>query len=300
MLDVILALLPALGASVYYFGPRTLALAVVCMGSCVLAEYGARKIMKRDRTIGDLSAAVTGLLLALNLPSTLPFWIAALGGIFAIVVVKQFFGGLGQNFANPAMAARIMLVVSFAAQMTAWTKPCTFFSADATATATPMRLLSESGRTPNMEALPSLFDLFIGKIGGSMGETCAVALLLGGIYLIARRVISPVIPLSFIGTVAVLSFFWSGPLGAVYGVLGGGLLLGAIFMATDYVTSPLHWSGRLIFGVGCGVLTCLMRFFGNMPEGVSFAILLMNLLTPLIDRVCLPKTFGKEKRNGKK
>jgi len=292
MLDVCLALLPALAAAVWYFGTRALALIVVSVLSCVGFEALMRVIMKKDQTIGDLSAVVTGLLLAFNLPATLPLWMVPIGALAAIVVVKELFGGIGQNFANPAITGRIVLLLSFATQMTAWSAPSGHsWGADAIASATPLKIISGEG------ALPSLMDMFLGRHGGSLGETCALALLLGGIYLCVRKVISPLIPVCFVGTVAVFSFFYGGMDAnfMVYQILGGGLLLGAVFMATDYSTSPAYWKGKIVFAVGCGLITCLIRFYGNMPEGVSFAILLMNLLVPLIERACAPKAFGKEK-----
>jgi electron transport complex protein RnfD len=289
MLDVCLALLPALAASVWFFGARVLAVTAVAVLSCVGFEALMRIIMKREQTIGDFSAVVTGLLLAMNLPSTLPLWMIPIGALAAIVVAKQLFGGIGQNFANPAITGRIVLTLSFTTQMTAWVSPG--WGADAVASATPLKLIATGG------ALPSLLDMFLGRHGGSLGETCALALLIGGIYLCVRKVITPLIPLCFLGTIAVFSLFyghfdWNF---VAYQLLGGGAVLGAIFMATDYSTSPAYWKGQIVFAVGCGLVTCLIRFFGNMPEGVSFSILLMNLLTPHIDKAFAPKPFGKEK-----
>ena len=292
MLDVCLALLPALGAAIWYFGTRALAVTAISVISCVGFEALMRVIMKKKQTIGDLSAVVTGLLLAFNLPVTLPLWMIPIGALAAIVVVKELFGGIGQNFANPAITGRIVLLLSFATQMTAWSAPNGHsWGADAVAGATPLKIISGEG------ALPSLMDMFLGRHGGSLGETCALALLLGGVYLCVFKVITPLIPLCFIGTVGVFSLFYGHfDLNFVaYQLLGGGLLLGAIFMATDYSTSPAYWKGKIVFAVGCGLITCLIRFYGNMPEGVSFAILLMNLLAPLIERAFAPKAFGKEK-----
>lgn len=287
MLDVIIALAPALVASVILFGLRALVVTAVSVGAAVLAEYLSRKIMKRPNSIGDLSAVVTGMLLAFNLPVSIPLWIAALGSAIAIVVVKQFFGGIGQNFVNPALAGRIILMVSFPAQMTKWTMPLTSWSGvDAVTTATPLGILNEGGG----EALPPLLDLFFGVRGGCLGETCAVALLLGGVYLVARRVINPIIPLCYVGTAALLSLAFG--LDPLMQILSGGLLLGAIFMATDYATSPLTNWGKVIFGVGCGVLTMVIRQFGSLPEGVSFSIVLMNILVPYIERLTRPVPFG--------
>jgi len=303
MLDVCLALLPALGAAVWRFGTRALVVTAVSVASCVGFEALARWIMKRPQTAGDCSAAVTGLLLAFCLPATLPLWMIPIGALVAVVIVKELFGGLGQNFANPAATARIALLLSFPVQMTAWNAPnghswgLGLVESDAIASATPLKALAAG----EMGGLPSLPDMFLGRHAGSLGEVCAAALLLGFVLLCVRRVIVPVIPLCFVGTVAVFSLF----VGhfdmnfVAYELLGGGLLLGAIFMATDYTTSPVSLKGRLVFGVGCGLVTCLIRFYGNMPEGVSFAILLMNLLVPHIEKLCAPKPFGKEKRHAK-
>ena len=292
MLDVCVALLPAFAASVWLFGGRALIVTVTAVASCVGFEALMRLVMKRNQTVGDLSAVVTGLLLAMNLPATLPLWMVPLGSLVAIVIVKQLFGGIGQNFANPAITARIVLMLSFTSQMTSWNFPTGHsWGADAIATATPLKLITEGA------ALPGLWDMFIGKHGGSLGETCALALLLGGVYLCIRKVISPLIPACFIGTVAVFGLFYGhfDMRFVAYELLAGGLLLGAIFMATDYATSPPHWKGKIVFAVGCGLVTCLVRFFGKMPEGVSFSILLMNLLSPLIEKAFAPKPFGKEK-----
>ena len=289
MLDVIIALMPALAASIVIFGPRVLAVTATTVITAVLSEYIARKVMKRNNTVGDLSAVVTGLLLAFNLPVSIPLWIAAVGSIIAIIVVKQFFGGIGQNFANPAITARIILLLSFAKKMGDWTAPLSWRT-DAVSTATPLASLA-SGET---EGLPSMLDMFLGVRAGSLGETCALALIVGGIYLVARRVISPAIPLSFIGTVAVIMLIaGKGNLEFVaYQLMGGGLLIGAIFMATDYSTSPISFAGKIVFGIGCGILASLIRLFASMPEGVSFAILIMNLLVPHIEALTKPKPFG--------
>ncbi|MBQ4569751.1 MAG: RnfABCDGE type electron transport complex subunit D [Ruminococcus sp.] len=287
MLDVIISLLPASAASVVFFGWRALMLIGVCVFTCVFTEYICRIVMKRSQTIGDLSAAVTGLILALNLPSTLNPLIAIFGSVAAIVVVKQMFGGIGMNFVNPAMAARIILMVSFPTAMTNWVNT-QFAGVDAVSSATPMA--AEAGTYSYME-------LLFGNHGGSMGETCAVALILGGIYLVARRVISPVIPVVYIGTTAVLSFVLGQ--NPVQQVLSGGLLLGAVFMATDYTTSPITKWGKVVYAVGCGVMTVLIRTYAELPEGVSFSILLMNILTPLIESITTPKPFGASKE-GKK
>lgn len=303
MLDVILSLVPALVMSAVYFGTRALALAAVCVGTAVLSEYLARKIMKRDNTLGDLSAVVTGLILAFNLPATLPLWMAAIGSVIAIVIVKQMFGGIGQNFVNPAITARIILMMSFPSAMARWIVPfSSAWSPDAVTAATPMAILNGTADPAAVEGLPSLTQMLIGYHGGSMGEVCSVALLAGACYLLLRRVISPAIPVSFIGTVAVIMLIagkgnWQF---MVYELLGGGLILGACFMATDYSTSPINRKGRIIFGIGCGLITSVIRLFGSLPEGVSFSIILMNILVPHIERLTTPKPFGYEKPEKKK
>ncbi|MBP3696750.1 MAG: RnfABCDGE type electron transport complex subunit D [Clostridia bacterium] len=294
MLDVILSLIPALIAAIFIFGPRVIPVTAVSISSAVLAEYVSRKVMKRHQTIGDLSAVVTGLILALNLPVSIPYWIAAIGSIVAIVVVKQFFGGIGQNFANPAITARIVLLLSFGPQMGNWVTPLSWKTA-VTTSATPLAVgYGNAGA-------PSLTDMLLGLRGGCLGETCAVALILGGVYLIARKVISPAIPLTYIGTVALIMLIaGKGDLGFVaYQIMGGGLLLGAFFMATDYSTCPIKVRGKIIFGIGCGIITSLIRLFASMTEAVSFAILLMNLLVPFIDRATIPKPFGTPKKEKK-
>ncbi len=295
MLDVIIALIPSLIAAVVLFGPRVLAVTATTVITAVLSEFAARKVMKRHNTIQDLSAVVTGLILAFNLPVSIPLWMAAIGSFFAIVVVKQMFGGIGQNFANPAIVARIILLLSFGQAMGNWTAPLSW-KTDAVSTATPLAIIGgESG-----EALPSLLDMFLGIRGGCIGETCSVALIVGGIYLMARKVISYKIPVAFIGTVAVIMLI-AGKFDLeflAYELMGGGLLLGAFFMATDYSTSPIKSNAKIVFGVGCGLLTCVIRLFASLPEGVSFAILIMNLLVPHIETIMAPKPFGtvKEKK----
>lgn len=284
MLDVIIALVPASIASVIIFGPMSLMLIAVCIATCVLCEYFSRKIMKRDTTIGDLSAVVTGLLLALNLPVNINPLIAIFGCVVAIVVVKQMFGGIGMNFVNPALAARIVLLVSFPNAMMTWVDAFWYKNPDAVASATPL-----SCETP-----ASYMDLLLGTTGGSLGETCAVALVLGGIYLVIKKVISPIIPCVYILSSGLMALVvGEDPL---YQILSGGLLLGAIFMATDYATSPITKWGKVIFAIGCGVLTILLRTYSNMPEGVSFSIILMNILVPHIEALTTPKAFGKVKK----
>lgn len=291
MLDVIIALCPALVASVIIFGYKAAVLTAVCVASCVLFEFLFNKIVKKPGTVSDLSAVVTGMLLSFNLPVDLPIYMAVIGCFVAIVIVKCLFGGIGQNFANPAITARIVLMLSFTAAMTTWTEPLAWFKGgtDAVSSATPLGVISSGEGT-----LPSLLDMLLGVRGGCLGETCALALLLGGLYLICRGVIRPITPVCFIGTVAILSFFSGGfDINYVaYQVMGGGLILGAFFMATDYSTTPITDKGKVIFAVGCGLITFLIREFANYPEGVSFSILVMNCLTPLIDRFTAAKPFG--------
>lgn len=300
MLDVIIALCPALIASIVLFGYKAAVLTAVCVACCVLFEFLFNKIVKKPGTVSDLSAIVTGMLLSFNLPVDLPIYMAVIGSFVAIVIVKCLFGGIGQNFANPAITARIVLMLSFTAAMTTWTEPLAWLkgSTDAMTSATPLGVIS-SGEG----ALPSLMDMLLGVRGGCLGETCTAALLLGGIYLIIRGVIRPITPICFIGTVAVLSFFSGGfDLNFVaYQVMGGGLVLGAFFMATDYATTPMTDKGKVVFAIGCGLITFLIRQFANYPEGVSFSILVMNCLTPLIDRFTAAKPFGgiKPKKEGK-
>ncbi len=300
MLDVIIALCPALIASIVLFGYKAAVLTAVCVASCVLFEFLFNKIVKKPGTVSDLSAIVTGIILSFNLPVDLPIYMAVIGCFVAIVIVKCLFGGIGQNFANPAITARIVLMLSFTAAMTTWTEPFAWLKGgtDAMTSATPLGVIS-SGEG----SLPSLMDMLLGVRGGCLGETCTAALLLGGIYLIIRGVIRPITPICFIGTVAVLSFISGGfDLNYVaYQVMGGGLVLGAFFMATDYSTTPMTDKGKIIFAVGCGLITFLIRQFANYPEGVSFSILVMNCLTPLIDRFTAAKPFGgiKPKKEGK-
>lgn len=285
MLNVIIALLPALAAGCWFFGLRALLLAAVCVASCVLFEFLARKLMKRTNTIGDLSAAVTGLILALNLPVTLPIWMAVVGSFVAIVIVKQLFGGLGQNFANPAITARIVLMLSFPTAMTNWAIP--FFYKNGADVVT--------GATPLVSGDASYLDLFLGNVGGCIGETCAAALLVGGLYLAIRKIISLAAPLSFIGSLALFSFIAGDD--PLYAILSGGVFLGAFFMATDYATTPITTKGKIVFGLGCGIITFVIRHFGSYPEGVSFSILLMNVLTPFIEQLTRTKVFGAKKED---
>ncbi|MBQ3292536.1 MAG: RnfABCDGE type electron transport complex subunit D [Mogibacterium sp.] len=294
---VILALVPAWAASVYIFGFRALLLSVVCVAASVLFEYLYNMFMHKKQTVSDLSAALTGLLIAFNVPSSFPLWQAIIGCFFAIIVVKQLFGGIGRNFSNPAITARIFLFISFAANMSTWPLPRMQVTADAVTGATPLAIYAEG----SMDQLPTLGTLFLGFHGGSTGEVCALALIIGGVFLIIRKVISPIIPCAFIGTVFVFGFIATGSLQmALFHVLAGGVLLGAFFMATDYVTSPKLPLGQLIFGIGCGIITMSIRLFGSYPEGVSFSILLMNICTPLLNNLSY-KFYLKEggAKNGK-
>ena len=293
MLDVIIALIPTGLASIFFFGVKALILILTTVASCVLAEYLWCRIFKLPITTGDLSAVVTGLLLAYSLPPELPLWIAIIGGVFAIIVVKQLFGGLGQNFMNPALCGRAFLMASWPAFMTAWTSP-SLFGKDAISTATPLAILSTGDATQ----LPTVFDMFFGNTSGCLGETSAAMIILGGLYLLIRKVIPWRIPLFYILTSFVFGVLFAGSgltqnieISTIH-IMTGGLLLGAIFMATDYTTSPVTPLGHIIMGVGCGLITSLIRFFGGYAEGVTYAILIMNALTPLIDRYVRPRGFG--------
>lgn len=284
MRDVLIALCPALIASALIFGLRALLVTAVCVAFAVGGEWVFEKIVKKPNTIGDLSAAVTGVLLAFNLPVGIPLWQAAFGSLVAIIVVKQLFGGIGQNFANPAITARIIMLIAFSSTMTSWVFP------DAVSTATPLVALKGA---EGAQALPSLQNMLLGIRGGCLGETSAAALAIGGAYLLIRRVISWHTPAAFIGTVFIFTFLLKGELDySVYQVLSGGLVLGAFFMATDYSTTPNTDWGRVIFGVGCGLITVLIRVWGSYPEGVSFSILLMNILTPYISKATRKKPLG--------
>lgn len=286
MLDVIIALLPAGIYGCVMFGLHAALLIVCSVATAVLSEFVIRKIMKRDTTVGDLSAVVTGLILAYNLPPELPVWMAIIGAFTAIVVVKQCFGGIGCNFANPAIAARIVLLVSFPVQMTTWL-------VDGVTSATPLAQIADGSLSLSGGVVK---ELLIGPSVGCIGEVGRLWLIIGGLYLIIRRVITPVIPLCFIGSVGVMSLICGA--NPVLQMLSGGLMLGAIFMATDYATSPINPLGKVIFGVGCGVLTVIIRLYCNLPEGVSYSILIMNILTPLIERATYPKPFGTPPKRG--
>lgn len=295
MRDVVIALLPGMAASIYFFGIRALVVTLVTVLSCLISEYAANRIMKKPSSISDYSAVVTGMLLAFNLPPSIPLWVAAIGGIFAIVIVKQLFGGLGHNFMNPALAARAFLMASWPVAMTAWTAP----GADAISSATPLALIKKG--TEATGAQPSIMDLFIGNVGGCIGETSALALLIGAAYLVYRKVITLETPIAFIAALAVTTWIFGGDSvfsgNFIYHIFAGGLILGAFFMATDYTTSPVTFKGRVIMGIGCGLLTAIIRLYGGYPEGVSYSILLMNLAVPLIDRYTIPVSFGGEKAN---
>ncbi|BDF57696.1 electron transport complex subunit D [Christensenellaceae bacterium] len=285
MLDVIIALIPACIAAVYFFGIGCIATMALCIASAVGCEAAIQYFTKRAVTISDLSAVVTGLLLALNLPPNVPWYLPVCGSAFAIIIVKQCFGGLGHNFMNPALAARCFLLISWPVAMTTFVAP--FAGVDAVASATPLGVLHEGGT-----AIPPIMDMFMGEIGGSMGETSALALLIGGVYLLVRRVISLRIPLAYMGTVALITLLTGKPEMILFELFAGGLMLGAFFMATDYVSSPSSPKAQIVFGIGCGAITMIVRLWGGYPEGVSFSILFMNLLTPLLDKVLKPKVFG--------
>lgn len=293
MLDVIIALMPALIAGVLVFGMRALIVALTCVINSAAAEYIWCRILKKPNSTGDLSAVVTGLILALNVPASLPLWMAVIGSVFAIIIVKQFFGGIGHNFMNPALGARAFLMASWALAMTRWYTPGThlplFGVPDAVTSATPLA----AGSADKF----SYLTLFVGNHGGCIGETSALAILIGAAYLVIRRVIRLRVPLIFIGTVAVGTWIFGGSGGLftgdpLYQILSGGLMLGACFMATDYTTSPTTPKGQIVFALGCGIITVLIRIWGGYPEGVSYSILLMNVATPLIERLTAPKRYG--------
>ena len=300
MLDVIIALVPAMAFAVYQFGFRVLALIAVSVVSCVFFEWGYRKLMKKPDSIGDLSACVTGVLIAMVIPSSAPLWMPVVGAAFSIVVVKQLYGGIGKNFLNPALASRAFLMASWPVIMTTWAVPKALAgSVDAATMATPLSYMKAG------EALPDTFsyaNMLIGYVPGCIGEISAIALLIGGAYLLVRKVISWRIPVAFIGTVAVLTFVFPMNGAARFdwmltNVLSGGLLLGAFFMATDYSSSPVTLNGQLLYGFGCGALTVLIRYFGGFPEGVSYAILIMNLCAWAIDKGTRGRQFGVTKED---
>lgn len=287
MLDVLIALLPTTVAGVSFFGLPAVWTIATCVATCVVTEALCRLAMKRENTVGDLSAVVTGLLLALNLPAGLPLWMAVVGSVFAIGVAKQVFGGLGMNPFNPALAARAFMLISFTGPMTTWLKPLWWKTPEAMTTATPLVFVKYGPA----ERIPGLWDLLVGNMPGCIGEVSALALALGAAYLLVRKVITWHIPVAFLVTVAVYALV-AGRAPAHVEILTGGVMIGACFMATDYVTSPTTAKGKLVFGFGCGLLCMLIRQFGAYPEGCSFAILVMNALTPLINRGTQPRPFG--------
>lgn len=298
MRDVVIALLPATAYGIYIFGMNALMVCVVSIMTAILAEAGMQKIRKKPITINDWSAVVTGLLLAMNIPASAPWWIPFIGAIFAIVIAKHAFGGLGHNFINPALAARAFLMSGWMGRMTSYTTP----KLHEISQATPLNVIKtgiNEGKTiadslASLSDKISLGDMFFGNIGGVIGETSALLLILGGLYLIFRGVITYRIPTFYIGTVAILSYLLYGfdLEMVVYLLLGGGLMLGAFFMATDYSSSPINPKGQIIFAIGCGLLTVIIRRFGGYPEGVSYSILLMNVAAPLIEKYSAPKVFG--------
>lgn len=308
MLDVIIAMLPALVWGIFKFGVEALILTAVSVAGCMFFEWGYRAIMKKPQSVGDLSAVVTGMLLAFVCPPTTPLWMILIGDFFAIIVVKQLFGGIGKNFVNPALAGRAFLLGSYAGVMTTWVNPAESKApllggiADAATAATPLAIM-KSGDMAGLTAKYSVADMFLGNIPGSMGEISALMLLIGGIYLIVRKVINWHTPVSYIATVAVLTFLFpkygSGVEWMLYSIFGGGLMLGAFFMATDYATSPVTKKGQVIFGIGCGLFTVFIRYFGSYNEGVCYSIMVMNLCVALIDKYTKPTRFGVVKSDKK-
>ena len=304
MLDVIIAMLPALVWAIYNFGFKALISVAVSVVACLFWEWLYRKLLKKPQAIGDLSAVVTGMLLAFVCPPELPWWTLVIGAFFSIVVVKQLYGGIGCNFLNPALAGRAFLLASYATAMTTWAIPQ--IRPDVTSAATPLQIMKE-GTVEAFTTLTSNYsvsDMFLGKIGGSLGEVSSLCLLVGGVFLLIRKVISWHTPVAYIGTVAILTLI-AAPAGIsgvdymLYNVFGGGLMLGAIFMATDYATSPVTKPGQLIFGLGCGLLTCFIRRFGSYPEGVCYSILIMNCTTWLLDKYIRPTIYGAAKKEKK-
>ena len=308
MLDVIIAMLPALVWAVIWFGVKALTLTAVSVLGCVFWEWLYRKLMKKPQSVGDLSAVVTGMLLAFVCPVTTPYWMIIIGGFFSIVVVKQLFGGIGKNFVNPALAGRAFLLGSYAGVMTTWIDatqnkaPLMGSTADIVTAATPLAYM-KTGNMAGLTETYSVMDMFLGKTGGSLGEISAAMLILGGLYLIWRKVINWQTPVAYIATVAVLSFLFpkagSSLEWMLYSVFGGGLMLGAFFMATDYATSPVTKKGQLVFGIGCGLFTVLIRYFGSYNEGVCYSIMVMNLCVALIDKYTKPTRFGVVKSDKK-
>ena len=308
MLDVIIAMLPALVWAVIWFGVKALTLTAVSVIGCMFWEWLYRKLMKKPQSVGDLSAVVTGMLLAFVCPVTTPYWMIIIGGFFSIIVVKQLFGGIGKNFVNPALAGRAFLLGSYAGVMTTWIDatqnkaPLMGSTADIVTAATPLAYM-KTGNMAGLTETYSVMDMFLGKTGGSLGEISAAMLILGGLYLIWRKVINWQTPVAYIATVAVLSFLFPKAVSSLewmlYSVFGGGLMLGAFFMATDYATSPVTKKGQLIFGIGCGLFTVLIRYFGSYNEGVCYSIMVMNLCVALIDKYTKPTRFGVVKSDKK-
>lgn len=295
MRDVVIALIPASVMGIYYFGIKALMLIVVSIVSAVFFEWGYEKILKKPITVNDFSAVLTGLLLALNLPASASWWVPIVGCFVAIVIAKQFYGGLGQNFINPALIGRAFLVAAYPTQTTGGAFATGRMVVDAATYATPLAELKAGTAVINGDAIK---NALIGNVGGCIGETCAIALIIGGIYLLVKHIISWKIPVVYIAVVFILTAIMrgNGVLGGVYEIFCGGLMLGAFFMATDYVTSPISALGQIIFAIGCGILTSLIRVYGGYPEGVSYSILIMNLSVPLLDRATRPRIFGEVKK----
>ena len=293
MKDVCIAMIPTLAFGCFQFGLSALIVVIGTVLACVLAEYLYEKIMKKPITIGDFSAVVTGLILALNMPPEIPVWMPILGGVFAIIVVKQLYGGLGQNFMNPALAARCFLLISFAGSMTRFSSVAMKY--DSSSTPTPLAFLKAKGITDALGQY-DLMNMFLGRIPGTIGEVSTIALLIGAVYLVVRKVISLRIPLIYIATVAIFVFVFGdhNPTTVLYHILGGGLIFGAFFMATDYVSSPVTKMGQVYFAIFIGILTGLFRLFGGNAEGVSYAIIIGNIVAPLLEKATLPKAFGRE------
>lgn len=281
MLDVCITLIPAFATSILFFGISSLFITIACVVSAVLFEYLTQKLMKREPTINDFSAIVTGLLLAFSLPPSTPIWVCVIGSFFAIVIVKQIFGGIGNNFANPAATARIFLLVSFPTFMATWTEPFAYkYGVDTIASATPLNDINAA----------NTLDLFLGNVSGSIGEVSAIALLIGGVYLVLRRVINPLVPITYLASIFIFTLlFGDNPVNHIF---AGSVMIAAIFMITDYSSTPTTLRGRIIFAVGCALITALIRVFGSYPEGVSFAILFMNLITPLLNRATRIRPLG--------
>lgn len=309
MLDVVIALIPALVFGILVMGYRAGIITALSVLSCVFFEWSWNKILKKESTVGDLSAVVTGMLLAFNLPVTVPLWMVVIGAFFAIIIVKQFFGGIGHNFMNPALAARAFLLASWALSMTTWAKPgaaIPFWTGTDIATKMPDII---SSATPlaaaGTETAPNYMQLFFGNVSGCIGETSVFAILLGAVYLIVKKVIRIRVPLAFIATVALGTWIFGGNDGLfggdwLYHIMAGGLMLGAFFMATDYTTTPYTPTGQIVFGIGCGILTVIIRLWGGYPEGVSYSILLMNVATPLIDKLTKPRRYGVQRAGEEK